>query len=73
MNKSNKIPEGRKRGNLAHSLHLRNEFTCHISYLDFNLLASVVRLRIDLNIQISDVICHIWIWHKGKILVLLGA
>ena len=38
-----------KRGNLVHSLPLKNEFTCHISYLDLSLLASVVRLRIDIN------------------------
>ena len=77
MNRSNKIPEGRKRRNLVHSLCLRNEFTCHIFYLDLSLLASVVRLRIDINkhvhaevsTQISDVISHIWIWHKGEFLV----
>ena len=50
MNRSNKILEGRKRGNLVDSLWLRNEFTCHISYLDLSLLALlVVCLRIDIN------------------------
>ena len=49
MNRSNKIPEGRKRGNVAHSLPLRNEVTCHISYLDLILLTSVVCLRTDMN------------------------
>ena len=54
MKRSNKIPEGRKRGNLVHSLPLRNEFTYHISYLDLSLLASAVcsppqRFRISLT------------------------
>ena len=54
MNRSNKIPEGRRSGNLVHSLCLRNEFTCRISYFALSLLASVVRLRINVDKHMLD-------------------